>query len=379
MKCRCLPDPQTGTATVVDHVRLFPNRPDIRWRYRVHEQILPAVRRLGGEVRATDIVIQHVGYVESRLRRRKQERDIRLLELDRAEHPDDPFILFNLGWSLEEQRKPADALPLLRRSLELSQPTDSIVRKLYSLIMECHRQLDRPDEALAVCREGRNYYPDDAQLLFQEALLRRERRDLGGAEACLVRLISTNEGPHFASVAEGLRGHKARHNLAVIYQDQHRLAEAEEQWKAALAEHPAFTPAWVGLGGLYLSQGRLSDLDHLVGRLETGSLNGHGGIAAAALRPRCHVARGDFATHRQLLEQAIDKHSGDVVLWIVLSHVLLQGQNWDAAESALRKVLDLEPDNAEARNNLAVLLRQHRHQRQIHTCPARQPPASECS
>src|SRR5207248_6049870 len=23
MKCRCLPDPQTGTATVVDHVRLF--------------------------------------------------------------------------------------------------------------------------------------------------------------------------------------------------------------------------------------------------------------------------------------------------------------------------------------------------------------------
>src|SRR5439155_24590556 len=34
MKCLCLPD-GSGTATLVDHVRLFRNRPDIRWRYRV--------------------------------------------------------------------------------------------------------------------------------------------------------------------------------------------------------------------------------------------------------------------------------------------------------------------------------------------------------
>ena len=46
MKCLCLPDPVSGTATVVDHVRLFPNHADIRWKYRVHEQILPAVRLL---------------------------------------------------------------------------------------------------------------------------------------------------------------------------------------------------------------------------------------------------------------------------------------------------------------------------------------------
>src|SRR5207249_5218569 len=134
MKCRCLPDPQSGTATVVDHVRLFRNHPEIRWQYRVHEQILPAVRRLGGDVRAADIIIEHVGYVDPALRGKKQERDIRLLELDRAANPDDPFILFNLGWSYEELRRPTEALPLLRRSLELSHPSDSIVRKLFTLI-----------------------------------------------------------------------------------------------------------------------------------------------------------------------------------------------------------------------------------------------------
>ena len=51
MKCLCLPDAATGTATVVDHVRLFRNLPQIRWSYRVHEQVLPAVRQAGGEVR----------------------------------------------------------------------------------------------------------------------------------------------------------------------------------------------------------------------------------------------------------------------------------------------------------------------------------------
>jgi glycosyltransferase involved in cell wall biosynthesis len=51
LKCRCLPDPTTGAVTVVDHVRLFRNRPDVRWRYRVHEQILPVRLRPGDPAR----------------------------------------------------------------------------------------------------------------------------------------------------------------------------------------------------------------------------------------------------------------------------------------------------------------------------------------
>jgi hypothetical protein len=43
----------------------------------VHEQILPAVRQRGGEVRWADVVIQHVGYQDAALRRRKPEGDLR--------------------------------------------------------------------------------------------------------------------------------------------------------------------------------------------------------------------------------------------------------------------------------------------------------------
>lgn len=47
MKCLCLPDPVSRRSTAVDHVRLFRRHPALRWRYRVHEQILPSLKELG--------------------------------------------------------------------------------------------------------------------------------------------------------------------------------------------------------------------------------------------------------------------------------------------------------------------------------------------
>jgi len=58
------------------------------------------------------------------------------------------------------------------------------------------------------------------------------------------------------------------------------------------------------------------------------------------------MARQDFPSARQMLEAAVESSPQEVVLWIVLSHALLQeGKNWDAAETALRKVLELDPEN----------------------------------
>ena len=47
--------------TVVDHVKLFRNRPDLRFDGRIHEQLLPAIRRPGGEVAWTDVYVVHSG------------------------------------------------------------------------------------------------------------------------------------------------------------------------------------------------------------------------------------------------------------------------------------------------------------------------------
>src|SRR5207249_1427282 len=87
MQCLCLADPQSESSTVVDHVRLFRNHPLLRWEYRVHEQILGSVRRMGGEASWSDVVIQHVGYQDASLQPQKHERNLRLLRLQDNEKP----------------------------------------------------------------------------------------------------------------------------------------------------------------------------------------------------------------------------------------------------------------------------------------------------
>lgn len=354
MKCVCLSDVPGGSPTVVDHMRLFRNHPSIRWRYRVHEQILPAIRASGGEVRWSEIAIHHVGYQDSQLRRRKLDRDLRLLTLENEEHPDDPFTLFNLGAVLLELGQSADSVPFLKRSIQRSHPMDSIVRKLYALLASAHRRLHDPEQALVACREGRQHYPDDAELLFTEGLVHREEHRPADAEACWVRLLqASEERGHFASVDAGLRGHKTRHNLAILYLDQGRYPEAEAQWHQTLAADPEFGPAWLGLAELYLKQGRWDRFDSTIRELGV-----HDDIALdkEILRARGSLARREFDAAKSALNDAIERWPNEVAPRVILSHVFLQeGKDQKAAEKSLLDVLKIEPSNREAQQNLSVL------------------------
>jgi Flp pilus assembly protein TadD len=57
-----------------------------------------------------------------------------------------------------------------------------------------------------------------------------------------------------------------------------------------------------------------------------------------------------------VLDAALARYPGELELWVALSYVLLQERRDPAgAETALRRILELDPENAEARNNLAVL------------------------
>jgi tetratricopeptide (TPR) repeat protein len=201
-------------------------------------------------VRWCDVVVHHVGYQDAALRRRKLHRDERLLRLEIAEKPDEPFVLFNLGSIAAELGRFDEALTLLQRSLDLSHPSASIVRKLYALLAQCRRRLGQDELALAACRKGRELYPDDAELLFHEGLLHRERGDRPAARMCWSRLLEPRSAEHFASIDAGLAGYKTRHNLAILELEEGNPAAADAHWRAALADNPKFVPACQGLAEL---------------------------------------------------------------------------------------------------------------------------------
>ncbi|HLJ96642.1 MAG TPA: glycosyltransferase, partial [Gemmataceae bacterium] len=357
IKQRSAPEHAGNSATLVDQVRLFRNRPEIRWRYRVHEQILPALREAGHAIRFTEICLEHTGYQDAALLVRKTERNLRLLHLQEAEDPDDPFILFNLGWVYQDTGQAAKAIPYLRRSLALSQPGDSIVRKLYTLLAQAFRTSGQAREALAACRAGRAHCPDDPELLFQEAQLLREQGQPASAEACLRQLLTLRPSNHFASLDAGVQGVKARNLLAWVSWEQGRAAEAEAAWRTVLAEQPRFLPAWQGLADVFLAQARWPELEQATSHLH---VDGRLLADATVLRARAHLARKEFDAAQTLLEEAIRQDPRAVGPRVFLSHVLLQRQDLPAAEPVLRAILDLDPRQAEAWRNLAVLLQAQR-------------------
>ncbi len=354
MKCVCVASVPGDTATVVDHVRLFRNDPRHRWKYRVHEQILHAVRATLGAVRWVDIIIHHTGYTDTALRNRKLERDLRLIQLDYQDNPNDAFTLFNLGSAYGSLNRSRDALQVFRRSLELSNVTDSIVRKLYALIVKCHRELKETTEALTACAEGRKHYPNDAELLFLESNVFRDHGDDRSAEERLHRLINGMEDNHFASVATGLRGYLARHNLAVICSEQKRYAEAETHWLTAIHEEPAFFQAHVGLGETYAKTKKWEKLEAVSAAI--AKLGPHGEQESQYLLGLGKFHLGDLSTARFWLTAANDRFPGSLRIKRLLAEVTLkEGVDLAGAERFLREIVALDPNDERAKKAIADL------------------------
>ncbi|HQR43258.1 MAG TPA: glycosyltransferase, partial [Gemmatales bacterium] len=100
MQVHCIgPGPEgPQQVTKVDHVKLFRNHPQLHFEFRMHEQIMMPIRRLGGDIVWTDLFVTHANYDHSpEGQKHKLERDLKLLHLDEAEHPHHTFVLFNLG------------------------------------------------------------------------------------------------------------------------------------------------------------------------------------------------------------------------------------------------------------------------------------------
>jgi tetratricopeptide (TPR) repeat protein len=256
-RVHCPGTSENDAMTVVDHVKLVRSHPDLRFEFRIHEQVLPAIRRLGGEVAWTDLFVTHSGYDRSPAgQARKLERDLRLLHLDLDERPEHPFVLFNLGMTYADTGRLTEAADYLRRSIAAAGPDESHIRKAYALLVSCEERRGRHSVAQAACAEGLRRFPLDAELRFRRGLLLHNEGRLCEAASAYEDLLARREERHLTSVADGIDSHLARHNLALVYADLGEWARAEEQWQHILRERPTYEPGRRGLAEALHHQGK---------------------------------------------------------------------------------------------------------------------------
>jgi tetratricopeptide (TPR) repeat protein len=351
------PESQNGRdITVVDHVKLFRNRPDLRFEHRIHEQILPAIRRAGGEVDFTSLYVIHSGADHTdEGRQRKIERDFKLLHLDLAERPDHPFVLFNLGMTYADTRQFDEAVKSLKRCLEVSRPEESHVRKAYALLLSALHQQSRLEEAEAYCRDARQLYPADKEILFRQAMLEHERKDFGKAAATYLMVLEPSAERHFTSIDVGLAGFKARHNLALVYDDDGRSEMAEEQWRLILSEHEDYRPAQIGIIDCLIRQAKLTEALPAVAKLAQAAIKD---ADCYRVMSRLAESRLQLSEAARLLETGLQLYPNSPMLLRELARLHYSVGDFDSSRSLLEQLTAAAPADSTAWRNLGVVLTQ---------------------
>lgn len=153
--------------------RLFLNRPDMRFRGRIHETVMPDIDRLcieeGYSVIMTEAKIDHLGYDGNQ--DHKHARNLPLLEAAITGGQKRVYYYYHLAETLVALRRMEDAARIGYEGLAVARGNDSEKNRAdASLIYQMLARIAPPGEAiLALVQEGMTRFPSDHALRFQLA------------------------------------------------------------------------------------------------------------------------------------------------------------------------------------------------------------------
>ncbi|MCC6685432.1 MAG: glycosyltransferase [Fimbriimonadaceae bacterium] len=308
-----------GSATEVDHVKVFRNYPDLEWEGYIHEQIIASLRAANpkGILAWTSTHVLHSGYDNSdEGQEKKRRRDKHLLRLDLKERPRHPFALFNLGMTAHYLRRHRVACGWFRRCTGVSGDSESHLRKAYALWVGSLKELGKVDAAAKLCDEALRRIPNDPELLFLLGQLMATKGDHQSAIQYYQASLKGNTNGVFTSVDPGIRGWKALHNVALSH--------------IALGDWPSAKSAWLA------------------------ALNGEGRLEAAAPLFKFAIDFGDLQIVRTVMDW-VRKHQGEAGLLPGMLGELSQAVGIEPTQ-LWQGLVHENPHNDEARRLLALSL-----------------------
>lgn len=183
-------------------MRLFRNHASIRFRHRIHEQVIESLAdhcaRTGTRLAPLDAaVVDHDGYLPERAAAKdKAARNLRLFRLQIESAPDHAYSWYKFGDFLRSQEGKGDeARAALEKAAELVRGTDpakardlSFPAEIFALLAVDADNRGDAERALAWATEGLERFGATPNLMFVLGHLRTKRGEAREALRCYVRL-----------------------------------------------------------------------------------------------------------------------------------------------------------------------------------------------
>ena len=144
--------PTGSSVQVMPYARLFRNDPRFRFEGTIHEQISPSIERAGGRIRASAIVIEHLGYGQGvDVLRQKAGRNLPLLHERLRKNPEDAYACYQIGNTASMFQQYGEAKVYLRRALKPNGLPKSLQALVWNLLAEASLRTGMPGEAEECC------------------------------------------------------------------------------------------------------------------------------------------------------------------------------------------------------------------------------------
>jgi tetratricopeptide (TPR) repeat protein len=248
----------TGTEFV--QARMFPNRPDIRFERKVHEQMMPSALRLGMTMEKTDVVVEHHGYADPETLKHKSRRNIGLMlqEYDSA-HPDpvtaveiaDSFQLIDELTDAEKWYRTVLAMP----GVETGFP--AIVSQARTGLGNLYNRRELFDQAITELEAAVRLAPWRTDALYALAVAYELSGNLDKAIECLKNIEQVRPAPGQVGVDFRAAAIKAGLRLIRIFTDLNRQSDSINKAEQMLRDYPERPEIACMAGKAFLVKGDL--------------------------------------------------------------------------------------------------------------------------
>jgi len=251
-------------------LRIFRNRPSIRFKNVVHEQVHDAVVAAAREermrIRTLPHGFVHKGYLPEIFRERaKDDRNLRLLEKQIRCHPDDLYSrhkyadhLYKIDNGAKWERAARECHDLLHSTFATSRQRiyAAEICGSYALVLE---KSGRVNEALDHCREMSGLLHPTPNFLYTMGRLELKEGQTARAMGLFDRCIRDSHDAPAVPIRRGVTGFLSHHALAVALRQLGRNNEAMDRLRSALRDNARYYPSVEALSELLDGSGNLKD------------------------------------------------------------------------------------------------------------------------